>query len=70
MNTSQLLTETLVDHLPKLRRIVDRIAKNEGVVDDIAQETCVCIIEKEERTISRRERRQFFHPEIDSFSKE
>jgi len=47
MNTSQFLSETLVDHIPKIRRIVSRIAKNEGVVDDITQEACLRIIEKE-----------------------
>jgi len=47
MNTSKLLSETLVDHIPKIRRIVSKIAKNEGVVDDITQEACVRIIEKE-----------------------
>jgi len=47
MNANQALQEKFVDHLPKIRRIVSRIAKNEGIVDDITQEAFVRIIEKE-----------------------
>jgi len=47
MNTRATLLEEFVDHVPKLRRIVSRIAKREGIVDDITQEACVRIIEKE-----------------------
>jgi len=47
MDTSRVSTEAFVDHVPKIRRIVSRIAKLEGVIDDITQEACIRIIEKE-----------------------
>lgn len=37
----------LVDHLPQIRKIVSRIARDEGSVDDLTQECCARIIEKE-----------------------
>ena len=39
--------QSLVDHLPYIRRVVSKVAKNSGVIDDISQEACVRIIEKE-----------------------
>jgi len=47
MNSETIVKAHLVDHLPKLRRIVSRIAKDQGVVDDFTQECCVRIISKE-----------------------
>jgi len=46
-NSRTVVREYLIDHVPKLRSIVYRIAKKEGLVDDITQEVCVRIIEKE-----------------------
>ena len=47
MKTNQALKKEFVAHLPKIRRIVSSIAKRESVVDDITQEVCIRIIEKE-----------------------
>ena len=47
MSTSQELKESFVDHLPKIRKIVSRMVRQERDVDDITQEACVRIIEKE-----------------------
>lgn len=41
------MNHEIEDHLPQIRRVVSRIARDEGIVDDIAQECCVRIIEKE-----------------------
>jgi len=49
MNSNGALREVFVGHVPKLRKIVSRIVKQEGIVDDIAQEACIRIIEKEKR---------------------
>jgi len=48
MNSNTMVREHLVNQLPKIREIVYQISKNEGVVDDIVQECCVRIIEKEQ----------------------
>jgi len=45
INSKNSVNETVVEHLPKLRQIVRKISKNEGVADDIVQECCVQIIE-------------------------
>jgi len=47
MNSRQILEDSLVDHLPYIRRVVGKVAKNCDVVDDLSQEVCVRIIEKE-----------------------
>jgi len=47
MNANEAIKGSLEDRLPQIRRIVQRIARNDGVVDDIVQECCVQIIEKE-----------------------
>ena len=47
MNSQTLLKDNLEEYLPRIRRIVQAIARDEGVVDDITQECCVRIIEKE-----------------------
>jgi len=47
MSSKQTFEDSLVDQVPYIRRIVRRIAKNSDVVDDISQEVCVRIIEKE-----------------------
>lgn len=45
---STLIRQTLEEQYPHLRGIVARIARNEGVVDDIVQECCARIIQKED----------------------
>lgn len=47
MEKDSEIKRQLVDHLPHIRRIVSRIARNEGLVDDLTQECCARIIEKE-----------------------
>lgn len=41
------LSDHMADHLPRIRGVVARIARDEGLVDDIVQECCVRLIEKE-----------------------
>ena len=45
--TNQVLRKGLVDYLPQIRRVVGKIAKYEDIVDDVSQEVCVRVIEKE-----------------------
>jgi len=47
MNTKEAFEKSLVDHIPYIRRIVGKVAKNCDVVDDISQEVCLRIIDKE-----------------------
>jgi len=47
MNSRNVFETSLVDHIPYIKRVVSKIAKNSDVVDDISQEVCVRIIEKE-----------------------
>jgi len=47
MNMDTVVRENLVDHLPKIRGIIYKITLNEDVIDDVTQEVCVRIIEKE-----------------------
>jgi len=47
MNEKQIIEEGLVHHIPYIRRVVGRLSKRDDVVDDISQEVCVRIIEKE-----------------------
>jgi len=47
MNKKSVVEGHLVKHLPKIRQIVYRISKDEGVLDDIAQASCLQIIESE-----------------------
>jgi len=47
MNTQRDLRDELVDYLPQIRRIVSKIVKYEDVVDDLSQEVCVRVIDKE-----------------------
>jgi len=48
MSTNQVLRDGLVDYLPQIRRVISKIARHGDVVDDISQEVCVRVIEKEE----------------------
>ena len=45
--SEEQITPYLVDHLPKIRSLIYRISRDQGVVDDITQECCARIIEKE-----------------------
>ena len=47
MSRNQTLGLHLENHLPQIRRVVQRVARNEGLVDDIVQECCVHLIQKE-----------------------
>jgi len=47
MSIKQNLREGLVDYLPQIRKIVSKIARYEDIVDDLSQEICVRVIEKE-----------------------
>lgn len=47
MDPKNTLKDQLEDYLPQIRKVVQRIAKDDRIVDDIAQECCVRIIEKE-----------------------
>lgn len=48
METDNTVRNNLVDHLPHIRKIVQRISKSGKDIDDITQECCARIIEKEE----------------------
>ena len=48
MSSNKTVREGLVSQMPQLRRVVGRIAKNQGVVDDLVQDCCTRIIEKED----------------------
>jgi len=47
MNSEKIVHKELAEHYPHLKRIVSYMARNEGIVDDIVQECCVRILEKE-----------------------
>jgi len=47
MSTNQVLRDGLVDYLPQIRRVVGKVARYEDVIDDVSQEVCVRVIEKE-----------------------
>ena len=44
MSNRHILENSLVDHLPYIRRVVGKVAKNCDVVDDLSQEVCVRIL--------------------------
>jgi len=46
MKENKILRDGLVDYLPQIRRIINKIAHQKDV-DDISQEVCACVIEKE-----------------------
>jgi len=47
MSQKKIIEDHLVSYLPQIRKVVCKIVKNEDVIDDISQECCVRIIEKE-----------------------
>ena len=48
MNTQNILRQELAEHLPHIRRIVYRVAKNKENIDDVSQECCVRILSSEQ----------------------
>ena len=48
MKASTNIRDQIHDHLPRIRRIVQRIARNNDQVDDITQECCARILQKED----------------------
>jgi len=65
MNSKQIKND-LVDYLPHIRGIVHKIARYEDIVDDLSQEICVHIIEKENIRYPAKDK---FKPWINSIAK-
>ena len=47
MNNNSLFEQSLIENMPSIRRVVGRVCKRSDYVDDISQEVCARIIEKE-----------------------